>query len=40
VVQRKELYEFRIYGAYYVCMALYENREQGLGSHMVGWCKL
>ena len=40
VAQRKELYELRIYGAYYVCMAPYENREQGLGSLMVRRCRL
>lgn len=34
VAQRKDLYELRIYGAYYVTRAPYSNREQGLASLM------
>lgn len=34
VAQRKDLYELRIYGAYYVATAPYVNREQGLASLM------
>ena len=34
VAQRKDLYELRIYGAYYVAAAPYTNRERGLASLM------
>ena len=34
VAKRAELYELRIYGAYYVAVAPYTNREQGLASLM------
>lgn len=34
VAQRKETYELRIYGGYYVARAPYSNREQGLTSLM------
>lgn len=34
VAKRAELYELRIYGAYYVAAAPYTNREQGLASLM------
>ena len=34
MAQRKDLYELRIYGAYYVTRAPYSNREQGLASLM------
>ena len=34
VAQSKDLYQLRIYGAYYVARASYSNREQGLASLM------